>query len=188
MRAARTPQPPQPYRKRLTHQGGAPVAAGSHSGRSPVELRGHEVEAGVGAGPGHVPVNRRVGHAEGSRVGALHSQRVPQAQGCWGRGGMKGRGPGSVLAGYGRTSARGHPPGPWRGQTHPVGPRGPWWPRGGTAGHCWSLGPRHRPGRWGCWTSGWASLPSPPTGNRAGRSDTRAPTLPGGGSPQASPQ
>lgn len=57
---------PQPHGDEVTHQGRAPVAAGSHGGRSPVELRGHEVQAGVGASPGHVPVDRRVGQAKGS--------------------------------------------------------------------------------------------------------------------------
>lgn len=144
------PMAPRPAGRGLTHQGGLPVAAGSHSGCGPVELWGHEVEAGIGAGPSHVPVDGRVSHAKGGRVGALHSQWGPQAQGCEGRGGTMGRGRG---AGHSPTGQRlsatcGRCP----GRAHPGGPPGPWGQQGGTAGHCWSLGSRRRPGTWGCWT------------------------------------
>ena len=72
-----SPKPRCPTGRRETHQRGSAIAAG---GRGAVELRGHEVQAGVGARPSHVPIDSGVSHAEG--VGALHAQRGPQAQGC----------------------------------------------------------------------------------------------------------
>lgn len=144
------PTAPRPMGRGLTHQGGPPVAASSHGSCGPVELWGHEVEAGIGAGPSHVPVDSGVSHAEGGRVGALHSQRGPQAQGCEGRGSTMGQGhragPSSAGPRLGATRRR------CPGRAHPGGPQGPWGQRGGTAGHRWSLGSRHRPGTWGCWT------------------------------------
>lgn len=125
--------PPKPPGKRLTHQRGPPIAAGSHGGRGPVELRGHEVQAGVGTGPGHVPIDGRVSHAEGGRIRALHSQWVPQAQGCPWRGSVKGWGPGSILVGI---SARSHPPQALAGPSSPSGSTGP---LAAVGRNCWAL-------------------------------------------------